>query len=99
MNRSGRVITPGQAVGYMFIPFYNLYWIFACNNGLADAVDYALAASGSTERAPRGLITVACVCQVIPYVNMLIAPFVWFFVMLSMDKAKDSLLVALRQRM
>src|SRR5262249_23004497 len=23
MNRSGRLISPGQAVGYMFIPFYN----------------------------------------------------------------------------
>jgi hypothetical protein len=98
MNRSGRVITPGQAVGYMFIPFYNLYWIFAANLGMCDAIDYALHASGSHERAPRGMVMAACVCQVIPYVNILIAPFLWFFSMLSIDRAKDSMLGALANR-
>jgi hypothetical protein len=92
VTRSGRAITPGQAVGYMFIPFYNLYWIFAANLGLADAIDYTLGASGSPHRTPRGLVTTACILQVIPYVNFLIAPFFWFFAMLAVDKAKSAML-------
>jgi hypothetical protein len=28
--------TPGQAVGYMFIPFYNLYWMFRAISGYPD---------------------------------------------------------------
>lgn len=28
--------TPGKAVGYMFIPFYSLYWVWPSVNGLAD---------------------------------------------------------------
>jgi hypothetical protein len=95
MNRSGRVISPGQAVGYLFIPFYNLYWVFAANLGMCDAVDFALHASGSHERAPRGMVMAACICQVIPYANILIAPFLWFFAMLTVDRAKDSMVVAL----
>jgi hypothetical protein len=95
MTRSGRVITPGQAVGYMFIPFYNLYWIFAANLGLADAVDYTLGACNSPLRTPRGLITAACILQVIPYVNFLVAPFFWFFAMLVVDKAKGAMFTAL----
>jgi uncharacterized protein (DUF983 family) len=28
-DRRAMATTPGQAVGYMFIPFYNFYWVFA----------------------------------------------------------------------
>jgi hypothetical protein len=30
-----RRTTPGKAVGYLFIPFYNLYWLFISFPGLA----------------------------------------------------------------
>jgi hypothetical protein len=95
MSRSGRVISPGQAVGYMFIPFYNLYWVFAANLGLCDAIDYTLHTNGSHERAPRGMVMAACICQVIPYMNILVAPFLWFFAMLTVDRSKDAMLGAL----
>jgi len=32
-------ITPGQAVGYGFIPFYNLYWMFRWPNQIVDFVN------------------------------------------------------------
>jgi hypothetical protein len=31
-------ITPGTAVGFHFIPFYNLYWVFKWPNGIADFI-------------------------------------------------------------
>ena len=30
-----RATTPGRAVGLMFVPFYNLYWVFVSYHGLA----------------------------------------------------------------
>ena len=29
-------LTPGKAVGYLFIPFYNLYWVFPSFGGLGS---------------------------------------------------------------
>lgn len=48
--------TPGQAVGFLFIPFYNFYWVFQAIWGWA--VDFNRYASGrglTQTRAPEGL--------------------------------------------
>jgi hypothetical protein len=34
-------ITPGKAVGYQFIPFYNIYWNFKWSNRIADFVRHS----------------------------------------------------------
>jgi len=44
-------ISPGRAVGFHFIPFYNLYWLFRWTNGVAEFVN---AGAASTARMPRG---------------------------------------------
>ncbi len=31
--------TPGKALGYLFIPFFNLYWIFVVTKGLAEELN------------------------------------------------------------
>lgn len=86
-----RVISPGEAAGKMFIPFYNLFWIFRANVALCTALDYSLAGTGSMARAPKGLAIAAAVTQVIPYVNLGIAPFMWLFFMFSADATKKEL--------
>jgi len=44
--------TPGKAVGFLFIPIFNFYWIFVAYYGLAKDIDgYLNANRGST--APR----------------------------------------------
>lgn len=86
-----RVITPGEAVGKMFIPFYNLFWIFRVNSALCTALDMSLGGMGSMARAPRGLAIAAAITQVIPYVNIAIAPFMWLFYMFSADVARKEL--------
>lgn len=87
-TRSGRKISPAAAFGYLFIPFYNLYWIFAMTQGYCDALDYLLSHYGSTRRAPRGLAIAAGIVQVIPYMNFLFAPILWFIFMVVTDSAK-----------
>jgi hypothetical protein len=88
MTQSGRVVTPGQAVGFLFVPFYNLYWYFVVSMGLCDALNRQLAAYGSPKRAPRGLAMAAAIVQVIPYLNLFVGPLLWLPFMFMTDGAK-----------
>jgi hypothetical protein len=91
-NSAGRVFTPEGAVGWQFVPLYNLYWVFAQNLGYCEAVDSVMAQSGRAARSPKTAATVACVLQVVPYLNFLAAPIVWLMYMFSMDAVKSQLL-------
>jgi len=87
-----RQVSPGQAIGFLFIPFFNWYWIFVANVGYCDALDRMLINQGSHRRAPKGLAIACCVTQLVPYVNILIAPFLWMTYMILADRAKAELL-------
>lgn len=87
----GKQVTPGTAVGYCFIPFYNLYWIFVANVGLCEAINRSLLARGGQARAPRGLAIAACVAHLVPYCNLLASPILWTIYMFSVDGARKEL--------
>jgi len=89
---SGREISPGWALGGHFIPFYNLYWMFAQNIGYCEALDSVMVQSGRTARAPKTLATVACVVQLVPYVSHLLGPVLWLTYMFLTDRVKAQLL-------
>ncbi|HQY62881.1 MAG: DUF4328 domain-containing protein [Myxococcales bacterium] len=91
---SGKRVSPGEAVGFLFVPLYNLYWMFVVSGGLCDALDYLLRTSGSHRTAPKSLSLVSCIFQFVPYMNILVAPFLWFFYMLSFDSAAMALQTA-----
>jgi len=62
--------TPGKAVGYLFIPFFQLYWVFQAYWGYAkDYNSYITRHNISTSRLPEGLFLAYC-----------IVPFVYVFV-------------------
>jgi hypothetical protein len=88
----GRWITPGKAVGHLFVPFYNLYWMFVVAQGLCEALDRTLLAQGAPPRAPRGLATAACTAQIIPYCNLLVAPILWAVYMFQVDGARREMM-------
>lgn len=88
---SGKRVSPGEAVGFMFIPIFNLYWMFVASGGLCDALDHMLRSSGTSRTSPKGLALAACIMQFIPYVNFLFAPFMWAFYMFSFDSAAKAL--------
>ena len=62
----------GRAVGFCFIPFYNLYWIFFSYRRLCLRLDEQRELYGLPPSNLRGMATTACVFQVIPYVNLLL---------------------------
>ena len=103
--------TPGQAVGYFFIPFYNLYWMFKGNALLCDSLDLALAEAGRDRpRAPRDLALLAGIVQLaVPVFAMARAPAglhvavmastgAWLVFMLRCDRTQRALGSGRRRR-
>ncbi|HET9623884.1 MAG TPA: hypothetical protein VFP84_21075 [Kofleriaceae bacterium] len=67
----------GRAIGFSFIPYYNLYWCFFNALRLCDRLSLQLQLRGQRERAPRGLVLAACIVSVIPYLNLVLMPILW----------------------
>jgi DNA-directed RNA polymerase subunit RPC12/RpoP len=61
----------GKAIGFMFIPFYNFYWVFFCFNRLCLRVDEQRTQRGLPPSNLRGLSIAMCVTMIIPYINFL----------------------------
>jgi hypothetical protein len=78
---------PGLAVGLLFVPFFNCYWVFVAIRGLAlDLHDY-LRRHGPREVVPPSpaLAVAFCVlfiCSQVPYLQFLIIPLLVVLVLL-----------------
>jgi len=67
--------TPGQAIGFLFIPFFNLYWQFVALHGLTKDMNAYLARHQIYgEQAPEGLALATCITACIPYINLIVSP-------------------------
>ena len=72
-NAEGLSADPGQAVGFMFIPLFNLYWQFIAHWKLSEGQEKFLQQAGiSSSKVPnKGIAMAFCVCNCIPYVSVL----------------------------
>jgi len=66
--------SPSKAVGFCFIPFFNFYWLFIANVGLAkDMNTYCNERDIAGPRISEGLALTYCIlsfCGMIPYVGI-----------------------------
>jgi hypothetical protein len=62
----------GKAVGFCFIPFFNLYWIFFTYRRLCLRIDEQRDLYGLQPSNLCGFATTACIFQIIPYINFLL---------------------------
>lgn len=66
--------TPGKAVGFLFIPLFNLYWMFVAYHGLAKDIDSYLDKNRDSQ-APRpttGFVLIALIVgllTIVPVIN------------------------------
>ena len=68
----------GKAIGFTFIPYFNLYWVFFNSMRLADRLNLQYKLRGRDPEAPKGLMVACSVFGVIPYINFLIGwPIMW----------------------
>lgn len=85
----------GKAIGFAFIPYFNLYWVFFSSLRLCDRINLQLRLRGLPERIPRGLVLATAICSVIPYVNILIGlPILWTITVCFYQRAINRLVVA-----
>lgn len=68
--------TPGKAIGFLFIPFFNLYWQFVAIHGLAQNLNaYGERHGIAFPRVAEGLALTYCIlvlCCIVPLLNYLI---------------------------
>lgn len=95
--------TPGKAIGFLFIPFYNIYWVFQAYWGFAKDYNSYVARHGvSTSRLPEKLFLSLCILflvsgflfGVVPFLGyaLLIVSFViWMVVVYNICDAVNSL--------
>ena len=94
--------TPGKAVGFLFIPFFNLYWIFQALWGYAkDFNAYVAERRIPARRMPEKMARDICIlslCSVIPYLGTLIAVLNFFLLIAFMWKVCDGVNAVLAHR-
>jgi hypothetical protein len=70
--------TPGKAIGFLFIPFFNLYWMFQAIKGLASDWNRTVSAYGDLKMAPKlseGVFLLFCIgCLMFPLSLIMIFP-------------------------
>ncbi len=72
--------TPGKAIGFLFIPFFNIYWIFVALYGLSQDWNRIMASHPNLQRAPRmgeGMFLTYLICS---FVAPPVAIIFWFIV-------------------
>ena len=92
--------TPGKAVGFCFIPFFNLYWIFVAYKGLGEDMNKTLQRYGHQYRVNEKLGLIACIlvlCSAIPYLGVLVGIAAVVVMILFFKSVKDGAIMMLEQ--
>jgi hypothetical protein len=67
--------TPGKAVGYCFIPFFNFYWMFTAIRGLAQDMNRYTRTRGIqapiVDEQMANWYCILSICNVIPYLDFI----------------------------
>ncbi|MEA3641882.1 MAG: hypothetical protein VBE63_18375 [Lamprobacter sp.] len=90
--------TPGKAVGFLFIPLFNLYWNFIAINGLAEALNKELSRTNEEElkidtRLTLAYCIVACVSVVtieLVFAGIILAIAQIIILILAVKQMKDA---------
>jgi hypothetical protein len=64
-------VTPGSVVLRFLVPIYSLFWVFAVNIQLGDAINMLLSRIGDRRRAPRTLPIIAVIIYFVPLLMLL----------------------------
>lgn len=86
--------SPGKALGFMFIPLFNLYWAFQVFPGFAhDFNAFAARHSINAPHLPAGLFTtyvILCLLAAIPVIGLFLVPINFFVGLIMVSKICDA---------
>lgn len=63
--------TAGKGIGFMFIPLFNIYWVFRFVLAVTDRLNFQFKLRGQAPPISRGLALTSCIVYVIPYVGLI----------------------------
>jgi hypothetical protein len=86
-----------KAVGFSFIPYFNLYWMFFNSLRLADRLNLQLRLRGLPDAVPRGLIIACSVISMIPYLGWFLGVFFLWPIAVGYFRSAANTLAALPQ--
>ena len=92
--------TPGKAVGFCFIPIFNIYWIFVAVWGLGKDMNKALQRQGVPFEVNETLGLMCCIlpfCTVIPLLNLLVAVGLLVCMIIYLKSLKDAAVALIEQ--
>jgi hypothetical protein len=82
----------GKAIGFSFIPYFNLYWLPWSAARLADRLNLQLRLRGLPDEVPRNLILGCAIVGVIPYVCIVLGlPVTWLITVVYLQRAVNRL--------
>lgn len=99
-------ISPGKALGFLFVPFVNLYWTFAMPWRLCTAIDRVLVEAGRARAAPFAVALLAPTLNVLHailtkttagvpvFLTFVATSALWFLFMVRCDRARAGMLHA-----
>ena len=93
--------TPGKAVGFSFIPFFNLYWVFVAYKGLGEDMNKTLRQRGIQYQVNEGLGLAICIllpCGFVPYIGILFSLAGEIVMIFFFQSVKNGAIAMLRQR-
>ncbi|HUT57128.1 MAG TPA: hypothetical protein VNA25_04560 [Phycisphaerae bacterium] len=61
----------GKAIGFLFIPFFNLYWVFFTYHRLCRRINEQREMRRLKPNVPAGLAVAMCIIMLIPYVGLI----------------------------
>ncbi len=83
----------GKAIGYLFIPFFNFYWIFIFWLRLIDKINFQFKLRNQQAPIPKGLVLATVIISVIPYVGY-ISYFILFPIVIGITQSACNTLAA-----
>jgi hypothetical protein len=87
--------SPGRALGFLFIPIYQFYWVFQAFPGFAkDFNSYAARHSLNVPRLSPGLFTayaILCIVAMLPWLDVLLSPAIVIVGLVMVSRACDAL--------
>jgi len=93
--------TPGKAVGFLFIPLFNLYWNFVAFKGLGEDMNATLEQHGVEDQVNARAGSIFCIlvlCSLIPLIGALCGLISIFVLFSFLKSVKNGAVVLLEQR-
>jgi hypothetical protein len=86
-DEKGKEISPAKMALLLFVPGFNVVWMFRAHWLIAEAVEREAKGRGvKGVRGSKRLATAACVATLLPGVNLVVAPVLWLAHMILCER-------------